>query len=347
MERLWIERLKVREMGCLKDVDVALTPLHAFIGPNDSGKSTLLRAVEVALLHVPNTRSVKALGNEQNALSSRASLTVVLGEAMSYRVVRSPAQTDFEAKGPEGVRVSEWDVLRAVQESSPLYPMMQWLRGGTRLVRWDADRLRKSSQLIPAGQAVRFTDERGEGLPGIFDVIFNREDNPREEIRERIRSLFPTVRALQLKNVSETEKALEIVLTSGKVIPTETLSEGLLFYLAFLALEYLEPCAVLLVEEPENGLHPSRIRDVVKTLRKVSEHCQVLVATHSPLVVNELGPEEVTVVTRDAERGTITTPMKKSAHFEERSKIYALGELWLSYADGAGEVPLLEERGEP
>ena len=41
----FIERLTVKNYGCVKDVSVELTPLHAFIGPNDSGKSTLLRAM--------------------------------------------------------------------------------------------------------------------------------------------------------------------------------------------------------------------------------------------------------------------------------------------------------------
>src|SRR5688500_18262926 len=40
--------LKVQGWRCLKDVTLALTPLHALIGPNDSGKSTLLLALALA-----------------------------------------------------------------------------------------------------------------------------------------------------------------------------------------------------------------------------------------------------------------------------------------------------------
>lgn len=40
-----ITRFTAENYGCLKQVEVALTPLHAFIGPNDSGKSTLLRGI--------------------------------------------------------------------------------------------------------------------------------------------------------------------------------------------------------------------------------------------------------------------------------------------------------------
>jgi hypothetical protein len=68
----------------------------------------------------------------------------------------------------------------------------------------------------------------------------------------------------------------------------------------------------------------------------------VIIATHSPLVVNELRPDEVTVVTRSRETGTKATLIKDTPSFEERSKVYALGELWLSYANGEDEAPLLQ-----
>lgn len=37
-----IRTFHARNYGCLMDVTAGLTPLHAFIGPNDSGKTTLL-----------------------------------------------------------------------------------------------------------------------------------------------------------------------------------------------------------------------------------------------------------------------------------------------------------------
>lgn len=45
----YISSFAVQNFACLKDVSAELTPLHAFIGPNDSGKSTLLRALRMAL----------------------------------------------------------------------------------------------------------------------------------------------------------------------------------------------------------------------------------------------------------------------------------------------------------
>jgi predicted ATPase len=90
-------------------------------------------------------------------------------------------------------------------------------------------------------------------------------------------------------------------------------------------------------------LHPARIAEVVRILRRISESgTQVIIATHSPLLVNELQPGEVSVVTRNPESGTQVKLISQTPNFEKRSKVYALGELWLSYANGMDEAPLLE-----
>jgi predicted ATPase len=81
----------------------------------------------------------------------------------------------------------------------------------------------------------------------------------------------------------------------------------------------------------------------MKVLREVSKTRQVVMATHSPLVVNELQPEEVTLVTRTESEGTRFTPITETTNFAQRAKTYALGELWLSFADGRTEAALTKE----
>jgi predicted ATPase len=144
--------------------------------------------------------------------------------------------------------------------------------------------------------------------------------------------------------VTSSEVVLEAELLNRARVEAKRMSEGLLYYLAFAALGHLDPVSLLLVEEPENGLHPARIAEVVRILRAIVEEkgTQVIMATHSPLVVNALQPDEVSVVTRTAEEGTRVKRIKDTPDFAERSKIYALGELWIAYANGEDEAPLLE-----
>ena len=67
----------------------------------------------------------------------------------------------------------------------------------------------------------------------------------------------------------------------------------------------------------------------------------ILRSLHSPFVINELQGDEVTVVTRPEGKGTQVRRLCDTPNFEERSKVYALGELWVSYADGKDEHALL------
>lgn len=81
----------------------------------------------------------------------------------------------------------------------------------------------------------------------------------------------------------------------GGSVGADRLSEGMLYWLAFAALPYLHPTPLILIEEPENGLHPSRIGDVMRVLREVAKTSQIILATHHPLVINELQADEVTI----------------------------------------------------
>ena len=211
---------------------------------------------------------------------------------------------------------------------------------GARFVDFDAGALRRPSPLMSAEQVPSFFSSRGAGLPGIYDHIQSRGDDAFSNIRDRVRSLFPAVKSIRVPAVDQGSKRIAVELISGEIVDSDAISEGLLYYLAFAALEYLEPVSCLLIEEPENGLHPARISEVVRVLRKISERgTQVLMATHSPLLINELKPDEVSVVTR-TEAGTQVTPISKTHNFEERHKAFELGELWVSYADGKLEAPL-------
>jgi ABC-type uncharacterized transport system ATPase subunit len=328
----FLTELRARGYACLRDVQCTLTPLHAFIGPNDSGKSTLLRLIATLFtppqyppLHVFARFSDRSdlrinFGNEP-------AVQVGLGDPQIHHISQVAGRPDAQAK--MSVRVAT-GMERA------------------QLVRLNTDELRQASSLIPHGQPL-LLEGRGNNMAGLYDAVRDRSIDRFAAISKQLTERFPTVRTLGLRAINPNVKALMVTLLDGTEVLSGAMSEGLLYYLAFGILAELQRPAVYLVEEPENGLHPSRIADIVGMLRAIAEDpttpVQVLMATHSPLVVNELRPDEVTVVTRDAETGTRLCPIKGTPHFEERSKVYALGELWLSYADGKAEAPLFDTEG--
>jgi predicted ATP-dependent endonuclease of OLD family len=368
----FIERFTAKNYGCLKDVSVALTPLHAFIGPNDSGKSTLLRAMRTAVQFAGSSFTLDEHDQPQPfdsglSLFEPEDRIEISWRDMVYRIrMAGSAAEDAEPQDVYDVdeellvngaqvrtkrrrvrKVSErkydYGALRVASDNPSLRGASTFFMRGSRLLRLDPDALREPSNLITSSR-IDFKDEHGRGLPGVYDVILNQHMDGYVAIQANVRRLFPSVKALGLENISDSTKEIRIQLTSGEWIPARFVSEGLLYYLAFEAIQYLAPKALLLVEEPENGLHPARIVEVMRILREISKTTQVLLATHSPLVINEMQPEEVSVVTRKPDEGTKVTPMKETANFEKRSSVYALGELWLSFADGVEEAPLLEGR---
>lgn len=313
-----IERIRIRGFRCIQEIEFPLTPLHALIGPNDSGKSTILEA----LMGAP--RSNAGAPSEMTTFSNKRALTC----------------------GPPGVfehgaQVEPNQAIRDNLASSPS-PAMLALASPVRMVRLDPDAMRQPTSLIAQGNPLEY-GPRGHGLAAVYDAFLSRRLDVFLEISKRFTELFPTARSIQLTNHSESTKVLGVELKDGRSVDAFRLSEGMLYWLAFAALPYLNPAPLILVEEPENGLHPSRIADVMRVLRDISNISQIIIATHSPLVVNELQPDEVTIITRTPERGTIATPLSQTKNFEQRSKVYALGELWLNYADGDLESELVAD----
>ncbi|HET7502136.1 MAG TPA: AAA family ATPase [Kofleriaceae bacterium] len=320
----YIDQLRVRNFRCIVDVTIPLTPLHAFIGPNDSGKSTLLAALAAYPMSVGEPGSEITTGYKRNAITQF-----------------------WDTDGAAGAIPHEVGVdLKEAQAGKPppgsVVEVLAKLIRPVRVLRLDPDAMREPTYLIPQGSPIAY-DDRGRGLAGVYDALLSRRLDAFLAISKELTTLFPTVRAIQLINASRDTKALSVELVNGKTVDAPRLSEGMLYWLAFAALPYLDSTALLLIEEPENGLHPSRIAEVMRVLRAVSNRTQVIVATHSPLVINELQADEVTLITRTPERGTIATPLTATKNFAQRSRVYALGELWLNYADGDLESELVAD----
>jgi ABC-type uncharacterized transport system ATPase subunit len=320
-----VEELRVRNFRCVKETDFPLSPLHALIGPNDSGKSTLLDAITKFSHggHPDHTSEVTAYWSHHAITSSGHGLFVHRRD-----VTLAQARAGLHERDPH------------------IHQTLHKIVSGVRLLRLDPDAMRKPTNLIAHGSALEY-DPRGYGLAAVYDALLSRRTNVFLEISKRFATLFPTARSIQLTNPSQTTKALGIELSDGRSVGAEGLSEGMLYWLAFAALPYLQHTPIILIEEPENGLHPSRIGEVMRVLRNISNVSQIIVATHHPLVINELQADEVTIITRTAERGTIATPLSQTKNFAQRSKVYALGELWLNYADGDLESDLVPEAPVP
>ena len=345
-----IVRMNIENYGCIQNASFHLTPLHALIGPNDSGKSTTLRAIQTIM-----QAASLGFGNTSLLPKSEFRLSIEFGNGVQYRFsigktideLLKHGQTELASRSqtfqPNGGTPSftSGQSVKRIGSHNDLEERFYALFSRPTMIRFDPDFLRKPAALIPDQQGIAFADERGAGLSSVFDAIVNRDTDAFMAIQSDVRAMFPSVAKIGLINVSNSMKEIAATLVDGTRVGAKDLSEGLLYYLGFSALRYLDNTKLFLVEEPENGLHPARIAEVMRSLREISKTSQVIIATHSPLVVNELQGNEVSVVTRTSETGTRAVLLKDVPGFEDAAKVYQPGEFWVSYCDGDQETPLL------
>ena len=83
---------------------------------------------------------------------------------------------------------------------------------------------------------------------------------------------------------------------------------------------------LIVVDEPELGLHPYALEVIASLFQEASHHTQVLVSTQSSAFLNTFEPEDIVVVERNDEATEFIRPdaEKLDAWLED----YALGEIW-------------------
>lgn len=209
-------------------------------------------------------------------------------------------------------------------------------------------------------------DRDGFGLPTLLHDIMMHETRRFEDLSKHFCELFrqferiqletepaidrgSSTQGLHLESRKETGIGLRLITKSGKVIRGQQLSDGTLLVLGFLSLAYLpNPPGLLLIEEPENGIYPKRLEQVIELLRAIVREKagpQIVFTTHSPFVVSSFEPEEVTFLSRDRSRpeaGVRARPLREVPKLRERlGDQFYLGELWynLSEEEVFGELP--------
>lgn len=86
---------------------------------------------------------------------------------------------------------------------------------------------------------------------------------------------------------------LRVQYRSGVTVPSWGLSDGTLRMFALTLLPYLPDLdGPVLIEEPENGIHPPAVETVYESLSSVYD-TQVLVATHSPVFLSCAEPQDM------------------------------------------------------
>jgi len=190
----------------------------------------------------------------------------------------------------------------------------------------------------------------GEHLASVLGRLRDRNRPAFNKLLRRVKRLFPTITDISVSGSGWGWRTIRIheKKTSNRevVFNSQQVSDGVLRLLAVTSMLYLDRIpTVLTFEEPENGVHPQLVREVVQILRELTQRrppnqCQVFVTTHSPYVLDEFfdHPEEVYCVDRrGVSEGAIITRLSENRQVDTVRDTFkrSLGEAWTAGLIGA------------
>ena len=156
---------------------------------------------------------------------------------------------------------------------------------------------REQMRLPNPVKAVHDIGPMGEDIAAFLNTLQARNKRQFESVEKSLHAMIPSITGIDV-NVNELGE-VELDLREGeKRISARVLSEGTLRILGILALVGAEvPPTLIGFEEPENGIHPRRIRRIAQFLetRMILEDIQFIVTTHSSLLPDLVPPESLYV----------------------------------------------------
>lgn len=149
----------------------------------------------------------------------------------------------------------------------------------------------------------------GDNLPNVLYYLHLKHPEVLARIADKLRAWVPGL-ADVIPEITSDERLLLRFKDAPfeKPLPAQYMSGGTMRLAALLTLLYEPNAAGLLgIEEPENELHPQLLGRLAEELIKATETRQLLVATHSPAILNALEPAQVWILHRGADGYTQAT----------------------------------------
>lgn len=179
----------------------------------------------------------------------------------------------------------------------------------------------------------------GDNLPNVLYYLHERHPETLANITAQLRRWVPQLADI-ITEITSDERLL-LRFKDGpfeKPFAAKYMSDGTMRLAAILTLLY-EPNAtgLLGMEEPDNELHPLLLYRLAEELGKASETRQLLVTTHSPMLLDALDPAQVWLLHRGADGYTQATRTADIPNVPELVEDGApLGYLWTSNTFSAG-----------
>lgn len=194
-----------------------------------------------------------------------------------------------------------------------------------------------SSMSSPMRQAstvdsARYLQTEANNLASFLLYLKNNYEEAYRRIVTYIQCVMPQFKDFYLEP-SRGYVTLNWVDTSANdyVLSADQFSDGSIRFIA-LATLLLQPKdtlpSIIIIDEPELGLHPYAIDQLAEMIREAALNAQVIVATQSPALIDNFSMSDITVIERDEDTDSTTARKMDEETYSEWLKNYAISELW-------------------
>jgi predicted ATPase len=139
----------------------------------------------------------------------------------------------------------------------------------------------------------------GANLPAVVDLLKRQHRVQWSRILDTMRGVLPGLSDILVDYTSSRTLGLYFAEEGvGRPWSVSEVSDGTVQTLALLVALFDERFTALVLEEPENSVHPWIIRNILSAVREASKTKQVIITTHSPVVMDAVSPRHLFVMWR-------------------------------------------------
>jgi predicted ATPase len=222
--------------------------------------------------------------------------------------------------------------ILAQRRDPEIYPELAWLAHNYERVRiyreWAFGRSAVFREPQKADMRNDILEEDFSNLGLFLNRLKTRSPIAKKAILSGLKDLYEGITDFDVLIEGGT---VQVFFTEGDfVIPATRLSDGTLRYLCLLAILCdPEPPPFICIEEPELGLHPDILPKVASLLRTAAERTQIIVTTHSDILVDAMTDCPEVVVVCEKNEGKTEMNRLSPKDLKVWLEKYRLGQLWI------------------
>jgi len=355
-----LNRLTICGFKSIMELDnFELKNLNVFVGANGAGKSNLISFFEMLhrLMDDNLANYIRENGGIGDVLYNGRKCTDEMTFSMNfgargYRFTIIPTANDSVVLSKEA-RYFEyghtgWWQLR--ESNDAISSLVIEAKGNSSdaiyskyiydtIMSWKVYHFHDTSSTTPMRnwQSVEDNDTLRHDASNIASFLFRLREESKtvyREILEACQIVVPYLKEFLLKEqIYEKNGGIKKVNLSWRTKNTDFpmqpyhLSDGSIRFICLVtALLQPNPPSTLIIDEPELGLHPEAIRVLGELINAAAERTQVIVATQSPLLIDQFGIDDIIIVNRKNDHSIFERLNKNE--FDKWLEDYSVGELW-------------------